>query len=336
MESDGLVQSVLSEMPDPAWRNLACEMGLTFGLGVILRRGEELLGFHAACLRGGQTPFGEPQLRIARGISRIATLALENVRLVERLADANRIKSEFVAAISHELRSPINVILGYTDLLRDGTFGPLNPDQDECIDRLERSGRELHELITSTLDLSRIEAGTLKLDVQELHVEDLIAEIDDEIGEAKEKDGLCFSWHLDDGLPLISTDPQKLKVVLKNLILNAIKFTEQGSVRVEARAQHDSVEFLVVDTGVGIAREALARIFEAFHQEGGPARRHGGVGLGLYIVQRLVALLGGTIAVESEPGQGSTFRVAVPRQVGDRESSSVRQIGADPPGQHPN
>lgn len=330
MECHGLVQGSLSEMPDPAWRNLAQEMGLTIGLGVVLRRGDELLGFHAACLRGRETPFSEAQLRVARGMARIATLALENVRLVERLAAANRVKSEFVAAISHELRSPINVILGYTGLLRDGSFGPLSAEQGDCIERLERSGRELHELITSTLDLSRIEAGTLRLEVRDMSVEDLIFEIDEEIGELKDKDGLCFSWQLAEGLPQLSTDPQKLKVVLKNLILNAIKFTEQGSVSVEVRARDEGVEFVVVDTGVGIPREALSRIFEAFHQEGGTSR-HGGVGLGLYIVRRLVALLGGTIAVESEVGIGSTFRVSLPNRIEERESSPGRHAAAEPP-----
>jgi signal transduction histidine kinase len=311
LEREGVVQGALDDLPDSTWRNLAREMDLRVGMGIALRRGDDLIGFHAACFRGRVTWFSEPQLRVARGIGRITAFALENVRLLERLADASRMKSEFVAAVSHELRSPISVILGYTDLLRSGGFGALSKEQDECIDRVDRSGRELHELISSTLDLSRIEAGSLQLDVREVVLDDLIAEIDDEIGALKDKDGLNFAWHVGGDLPSLYTDPQKVKVVVKNLIGNAIKFTEQGSVNVEVRCHDDGVQFAVVDTGIGIPRDALARIFEAFHQERGRAQQHG-VGLGLYIVRRLVDLLGGTISVESQVGQGSEFRVWLP------------------------
>jgi signal transduction histidine kinase len=311
MVAEGVGQIRPAELPDPAWRRLAEELGFQVCLGVPLMRGSDVLGYLSAnrCKRGDE--FNAAEVRIACGIARIATLMLDNLRLVEELERTSRIKSEFVATISHELRSPLNVILGYSELLLGGAFGDLSTPQTESLERLERSAQELRELITSTLDLSRIEAGTIEVDIGEVTIDDFVDRLDEEIRELRDKDGLRFSWHVASGLPPLRTDPLKLKVVIKNLITNAIKFTEEGSVSVEIEPVADGVEFRVVDTGVGIAPEALTRIFEAFRQEKVPGSR-GGVGLGLYIVRRLVDLLGGRISVESVPTQGSTFRVWIP------------------------
>jgi signal transduction histidine kinase len=313
MLADGFGQIRPRDLPDPAWRRLAEELGYQVSLGVPLMRAGEVIGFLSAnrCSRGDE--FSAADRRIACGIARIAALVFDNVRLVEELESASRVKSEFVATISHELRSPLNVILGYSELLLGGAFGELSTAQSESLERLERSGQELRELITSTLDLSRIEAGTIEVDIGEVAIEELVDRLDEETRELRDKDGLRFNWQVAANLPLLHTDPLKLKVVIKNLITNAIKFTEQGSVSVEIGPSGDGVEFRVVDTGIGIAPEALSRIFDAFRQEkvpGTPGR--GGVGLGLYIVRRLVDLLGGRIAVESVPTQGSTFRVWIP------------------------
>jgi signal transduction histidine kinase len=313
MQREGVGQIRARDLP-PAWRRLAEQLGLQVSLAVTLMRGDEIVGLHSASRRTRGDLFTGAELRIARGIARIAALALENLRLVEELEQSSRVKSEFVATISHELRSPLNVIMGYSELLLGGAFGPLASEQRESLERLERSGHELHELITATLDLSRIEAGTVDLDIADVAVDELVDRLDEEIRELRDKDGLRFCWQVGMGLPVLRTDPLKLKVVLKNLIANAIKFTEQGSVSVEIDPSDGGVEFRVVDTGIGIAPEGLSRIFEAFRQEqvaGGRGR--GGVGLGLYIVRRLVDLLGGRISVESEVGQGSTFQVWIPR-----------------------
>jgi signal transduction histidine kinase len=246
-------------------------------------------------------------------MARVATLALENADLVKEIARSSQVKSDFVAAISHEVRSPLSVILGYTELLlADGGADTLSPQQRESIERIDKSGRELHELLTATLDLSRVAAGTLELDLGTVVLENLISQVDSETRELREKPGLRFGWRIADDLPELISDPLKLKVILKNLIGNAVKFTDEGSVIVEVRRRNDGVEFAVVDTGIGISTEGQARIFEAFRQETGRSKLYGGVGLGLYIAQRLTTLLGGTIGVESTPGQGSTFRVWIP------------------------
>jgi signal transduction histidine kinase len=320
-EPKGVRQLATNRLAGPGWRSIADEFGITVALGMTLRLGSAVLGCHSACYRRRRHGFSARQERIAGGIARIAVLALEKARLFEEVEDGSRIKSEFVATISHELRSPLSVIMGYGDLLLDDAFGPLSAEQRQPVERIGASAHELHELITSTLDLSRIEAGSLQLEVEEVEVAEIVRRLAEETHEIRQKPGLRFSWQIAPDLPALRTDPLKLKVVLKNLVVNAIKFTEEGSVTVEARRHEDGVEFAVVDTGAGIPADALARIFEAFRQEGESRGRRAGVGLGLYIVRRLVDLLGGTVRVESEIGQGSTFRVWIPRR---HESGSAQ------------
>jgi len=321
----GVRQMAVHEISAPGWRSIAEELGITVALGMSLRLGSDVLGFHSACYRRRCQRFTPRQERIAGGIARTAASALEKARLFEEVDDGSRIKSEFVATISHELRSPLNVILGYVDLLLEGAFGPLPAEQREPIERVETSANELRELITSTLDLSRIEAGSLQLEAEEVDVAEIVRRLGEETREVRQKPGLRFSWQVASDLPVLRTDPLKLKVVLKNLIVNAIKFTDEGSVTVEVRRYEDGVEFAVVDTGVGIPAGALTRIFEAFRQEGDGRGRRAGVGLGLYIVRRLVDLLGGTVRVESQAGQGSTFRVWIPRR---HDSGTAAQSAA--------
>ncbi|MGD0950753.1 MAG: HAMP domain-containing sensor histidine kinase, partial [Candidatus Binatia bacterium] len=172
------------------------------------------------------------------------------------------------------------------------------------------------ELITATLDLSRLDTGQVQLDVKAIDLADLVSELDSEISGLRENPNVDFAWDVAPELPELRSDPVKLKVVLKNLIGNAIKFTHAGSVVVRLRARDGGVEITVADTGVGIAGEMLPVIFEPFRQ-GEPVmtRQHRGVGLGLYIVRRVLDVLGGTIDAESNVGQGSTFRVWVPSRV---------------------
>jgi signal transduction histidine kinase len=232
---------------------------------------------------------------------------------ITELERASRLKSEFVATMSHELRTPLNIVIGYTDLLLEGAFGDLTVEQVGIVQRMGKSTGELQELISATLDLSRLEAGRLPLELGEVHLRELIAEIEAESQELQRKPGVCVLWQVAPELPALYTDAAKLKTVLKNVIANAVKFTDQGSVTVRVGARDRGVEFGVTDTGIGIAPETVPIIFEPFRQaDGSPTRRHSGVGLGLYIVRRFLDLLGGTVAVESAVGQGSTFRVWVP------------------------
>jgi PAS domain S-box-containing protein len=313
LESAGVRQLRAQDLPQGEWKALAEALRIKVSLGMVLRRGARVIGFHAATRRESEQPFTPLQERIARGIAQLASLALENARLVEELGRASRVKSDFVATMSHELRTPLNAIVGYTGLLLDGAFGEIGAEQIEVLRRVDRSASELLELINATLDVSRLEAGRLPLDVREVNVSDLIREVDDETRDMREKPGLSFVWELPPRLPRLRTDPLKLKVILKNLIGNAVKFTEAGNVTVGVRTLPSRVEFSVSDTGIGVEPSKRTLIFEPFRQaDSSDTRRYGGVGLGLYVARRLAESLGGEIELESAVGRGSTFRVSVP------------------------
>jgi PAS domain S-box-containing protein len=278
-----------------------------------LRRGQEVIGFQVCGYRDRQE-FTIRHRRIASGIAQIASLALANAKLLEELDRANRIKEDFVGTMSHELRTPLNVIIGYTQLMEEETFGPLTGEQVDILERIGKNTKELLDLINATLDLSRLQnQQRLSLSIQEVTGPVLLAELEQELRPVYRKPAVSLEWRTSANLPPFHTDSVKLKMVLKNLITNAIKFTDAGVITISASPQLDGVEFSVVDTGIGIPREALPIIFEPFRQaDGSSTRRHGGVGLGLYIVRQLLDLLGGRVSVESEVGRGSTFRVWMP------------------------
>jgi len=310
---DEVRQFALAASANPVAQELSRELGITVSLGLALRRGNEVIGFLSAASRDREALFTPQQERIAHGLAQLASLALENARLVEELAQANRVKSDFVATMSHELRSPLNVIIGYTDLLLEEAFGALRPEQTESLGRVLRSSCELLELINATLDLSRMDTGHTPVEVTEIRLDDLVAEVHGEMRERPIAPGLTVGWHVSPGLPSLHTDRSKVKVVLKNLVGNALKFTEAGNVNVDVHPCNGGVEVSVGDTGPGIAPEVLPIIFEPFQQgDSSSTRRHGGVGLGLYIVRRLLEVLGGSVNVDSELGRGTTFRVWLP------------------------
>jgi signal transduction histidine kinase len=306
------VQVSTAEPPTP-WAALPLRFGVTRILYLALHLGGSVIGIHAVGFRGRHEPFTAAQERIARGSAQLASMALQAVRLVEELASANRVKSDFVATMSHELRTPLNILMGYTDLLLGEEFGPLTAEQGDVLARMERTARELLDLITATLDLSRLERGDVRVDWEDAHLPRLLRALQHDVRTWGSKPGVEIAWAVGVDLPAIRTDPGKLTVVLRNLLSNALKFTPQGTVTVSARPRDNGVEIAVADTGVGIAPEILPIIFEPFRQgESALTRRFGGVGLGLYIVRRLLSLLRGTIAVESTPGKGSIFRVWLP------------------------
>ncbi len=321
LAKDEVIEVRHDDPNDPlAMPHLLETYGVKTTLFMALRRGGKLIGYHTATsLAGeekGKASFSSEQKRIARGIAHLASLALENARLTASLEKANRLKSEFVATMSHELRTPLNVILGFNDLLRDGEYGPMTNEQKVICDRMEQSGWNLLELINSTLDLSRLEQGRLAVDYCDTNISDLLRQLRGEVEPILEhKPQVEMHWDAPPDLPEICTDPAKLKVVLKNLITNAVKFTDEGAVTVAASARNGSLEVDVSDTGQGIPSDALKSIFEPYRQvDGSTTRRHDGVGLGLHIVRRYVDLLGGDVEVESTEGHGSRFRVSIPRQ----------------------
>ncbi len=299
--------------PKFAWEKLAERFGFKEFLSIGIRPRGQLAAIVSTGYRARPLATDDTSDRVAAGIAHLAALALENARLMEDLERASRIKSEFVATMSHELRTPLNVILGYGSLLLDGTFGSLTEEQLDVLKRVQASAQHLLELITMTLDFSRLEARQVSVHRETLDVRAFLQQIEEEARGTWNKPGVELEFQVIGELPPLRTDPIKVAVILKNLIGNAVKFTEHGAVSVRARAEKDGIEFLVADTGIGIPPEALPHIFEPFWQaDSSSTRRHGGVGLGLYIVQRLVELLGGTIHLESQVGHGTTFSVWLP------------------------
>jgi PAS domain S-box-containing protein len=281
-------------------------------VAILLRRGGEFAGSLLLGQPDGQFRLDANQRRIARAVAHLASLALENARLLEQRDQANHLKSEFVATMSHELRTPLNVIIGYNALLLDGEAGSLTPEQERVLERVRANAMQLLDLIGATLDLSRLESGRVALDLGAVDLAALLREVAGHVEDA-DAGAIQFSCELPRDLPVIHTDAAKLRVVVKNLLGNALKFTPSGRVTLRAAAAEDGVEIVVSDTGIGIAPAAQQAIFEPFHQlrraDGASAA---GVGLGLHIVKRLVTLLGGTIAVESALGRGSSFRIRLP------------------------
>ncbi len=239
--------------------------------------------------------------------------AEELLRAKEEAEAADRAKTEFLATMSHELRTPLNAIWGYTQLFLTDAFGVLTPDQTYALRRVDKNAKELLDLISAVLDVSRLEAGRLPVEIKEVRVAQLLQEVEAETQEVREQTSVVFVWKVEAGLPPLYTDPGKLKVVIKNLIGNAAKFTEKGSITVNAHGCGSGIEIDVIDSGVGIPVDELPIIFEPFRQlESAKTRRFGGTGLGLHIVKRLLELLGGRITVESEVGRGSAFHVWMP------------------------
>ena len=232
----------------------------------------------------------------------------------EQAESADRLKTDILSIMSHELRTPLISIIGYNDLLLDGVAGPMKEEQIDALKKIDRNSKRLLELINAMLEVSSLEAKAAEM--KEVNLDMLLAELREETRELQDNSGLNFIWKIEPSLHL-RTDPAKLKVIIKNMISNAAKFTERGSVTIEAHKSNDGIEFVVMDTGVGISQENLPVIFEAFRQVENPlTRQHGGAGLGLYIVKKLLELLDGKITVESTVGRGSIFRVWIPADKG--------------------
>jgi PAS domain S-box-containing protein len=297
----------------PALEMLAGRSGVTSLVGIALKRGADLLGIQTAGYRHGQQRFTSTQERLARGIGQLASLALDSACLMQEAELTSELKSNFLASISHELRTPLTIIMGYTDMLLEGGFGPLAPEQSHCLRKVDQSARELLELIVAMLNVSRLEIGQFPVEITRVDTANFLSELRAELMARGAKPGVNLVWSLAPDLPDLWTDQAKLKIILKNLVGNAIKFTDAGEVRVVAARARAGIEFTVSDTGIGIVPEALPIIFEPFRQdEKGVTWRHGGIGLGLYTVRRFVEALSGEVAVASELGKGSTFRVWLP------------------------
>ncbi len=271
----------------------------------------------------------EEQRKINRSLDvKLGELAETNVALYE----SNRIKNEFLANVTHELRTPLVSIIGFAELLRDAWDTP-EPDRKRLArysQNILTSGRSLLEIINDLLDLAKIEAGKLQLHLSDFALTELCQDMIDFVQPLCDKREQKVNLHLADDLPTCHSDSGKIKQVLYNLLSNAIKFTPTGgaiSLRAE-RADSQSVRLTVTDTGPGISPEQRAVIFEKFRQlDSSETREHEGTGLGLSITKELVHMLGGTIDLESDPGQGATFVVTLPtRAVKDAAKPNVSLI----------
>jgi signal transduction histidine kinase len=225
--------------------------------------------------------------------------------------------------MSHELRTPLNAILGYTELIVDSIYGDVPDKVRGVLERVQSNGRHLLGLINDVLDLSKIEAGQLELTLQDYGVPAMVTAVVAATESLARNKGLALRTSLAEGLPAGYGDERRLTQVLLNLVGNAIKFTDQGEIEIAAASDGGRFRIAVRDTGPGIAEADQARIFEEFQQvDNSNTRQKGGTGLGLAISRRIVALHGGTIAVESEPGAGSTFTIIVPiRAVAAKEAA---------------
>jgi signal transduction histidine kinase len=317
----------LVEVPDASSSpHVPAELGVRWHVAsavyVPIWRGEQLIGVLAAGYGTRRGTFSRRQRRLALGIANAAAIALENERLVVDLQAADRLKSEFVSTMSHELRTPLNVITGYAEMLGDPETGSLTQEQRDLLNRIQRNAESLLDLISSTLDLGRLEAGRdpLHFDWVDLHL--VFAQIAEEVTPLARENRVEIRWRRE-GAALfeIRTDRGKLKTILKNLVANAVKFTPGGTVEVLASGDEEVLTLSVSDDGIGIAAEDHDSIFEMFRQvDSSAASPFGGVGLGLHIARRQCERLGGTIAVASQRGSGATFTVTLPVQFAAPES----------------
>jgi PAS domain S-box-containing protein len=234
------------------------------------------------------------------------------------LEQASALKSQFLANMSHEFRTPLNAILGYTHMLLHGVTGQVTDPQRKSLSRIDSNSRHLLALINDILDITRIEAGRMPLNVTTFAIPELVHEVMAELEPIIKKSNLAVRPAMPRSLPGLRSDRQKVKQIVLNLLSNALKFTPAGSVTVAA--EHDSktrnITIKVIDTGVGIPLDDQKKVFEDFRQlDSSPARGYGGTGLGLSICRRLAQMLGGTIELESAPGKGSTFMLRIPSRM---------------------
>jgi signal transduction histidine kinase len=252
---------------------------------------------------------------------------VEELRITQRQAEtATRAKSEFLASMSHELRTPLNAIILYSELLQEEANEQQAAGSIPDLQRIQSSGKHLLDLINGILDLSKIEAGKMALELEHFDVKGMMDEVTDTVGTLVQKNHNTFTVRCSDDAGTMYGDLTKTRQILLNLLSNAGKFTSNGAVTVDVRRAANGggpcIEFSVTDTGVGMTVEQSRRVFEPFTQaDVTTTRKYGGTGLGLAIVSRFCELMGGTIAVESRPGEGSRFVVQLPIEMIDTSTT---------------
>jgi signal transduction histidine kinase len=302
-------------------REVLVRCGYRSVLAVPLLRESHLLGA-LAVHRSSLGEFAPEVIDLLKTFAAQSALAIQNARLYRELADksrqlevASRHKSEFLANMSHELRTPLNAIIGFSEVLSDRMFGEINDKQAEYLSDILESGRHLLSLINDILDLSKIEAGRMELETTDFDLPSAIESTLMLVRERAHRRAITLERTIDERLGVVRADERKVKQVLLNLLSNALKFTpEGGQIAVRAGMHNDEAEISVTDTGVGIAPEDQAAVFEEFRQVGAAAKKVEGTGLGLAISRKFIELHGGRIWVNSHVGSGSTFSFTLPVQ----------------------
>lgn len=307
-------------------------------LGIPLKVGERVTG--ALDVHSRETnAFTPEEIAVLQTLADQIAIAVENARsyqisqqAVEEMREVDRIKSQFLANMSHELRTPLNSIIGFSRVILKGIDGPINDLQQQDLQAIYASGQHLLEMINSILDLSKIEAGKMELAIEEIQIDELIKSVvSTAVGLVKEKP-VSIHNNVPAHLPLVYADKTRIRQVLLNLLQNASKFTDEGSISVDANVQNNEfgapeLVISVKDTGIGIALEDQEKLFEPFSQvDDSPTRKTGGSGLGLSISRRLVEMQGGRIWLESEVNKGSTFSFSVPVASEPKTVPMVKEI----------
>lgn len=251
----------------------------------------------------------------------------------QQLREASELKSRFLSYMSHEFRTPLGSIRSITRILLDRLDGPLTQDQETQVRFIETSAAELSEMVNDLLDLAKVEAGRVTISPDWFDMVDLFSALRGMFKPILASDTVSLIFEDPHGIPAVYTDDKKLSQILRNFISNALKFTQRGEVRVTAKLCDDGehVTFAVADTGIGIAREHLGAIFQDFVQVDSPIqKRFRGTGLGLSLSKKLANMLGGDVAVESEPGVGSQFSVTIPRRLPGHEADGPSGVPDSP------
>jgi signal transduction histidine kinase len=315
------IQMIYQERGE-AWARMALEAGYCSVIAVPLLLQDRVIG---AVVLYGDRPYQvsrrDTYLLSTAAIQ--AAMAIQNALLFAEVKDknaalerVNHLKSQFLATVTHELRTPLHSIISYGALILEGFVeGELTAEQEEHIQFIVRRAEDLSHLVDDMLDLSKIEADRLEVKVEPLALEQSLTEVMNQLKPMASNKGLQLTIEMEDSLPMVLADSHRIRQVVINMASNALKFTEKGGVTIRCALldRYDMLRISVCDTGIGISPAALDYIFEAFRQaDGSTTRRFGGTGLGLTIARKLIELQGGEVSVESVVGQGSTFSFTLP------------------------
>ncbi|HET7234701.1 MAG TPA: PAS domain-containing sensor histidine kinase [Longimicrobium sp.] len=324
--------------PDDAWlvnatsgpehAALVRALGVRSVMAVPLVARAETLG--AITLVCADRRYTRNDLATAEDFAQRAALSISNARLFSAAQEASRAKSEFLAVMSHELRTPLNAVLGYADLLQAGIGGDVTDKQRGYLDRVRECARHLEGIIDEILAFSRMEAGAETVKSRRVDLRDVVRQATALLRPLARQKELGFEVRLPDEPLIVETDPDKVQQILRNLVSNAVKFTDDGEVRVEVVSDQARHLLRVVDTGIGIAPEHHEHVFDPFWQVEQHSRREvGGTGLGLSVARRLAELLGGRLTLESAPGRGSTFTLTLPAAATDESDARLAMRAAE-------